>query len=316
MSRKFKRAMEQEFKIPGKPKKTDIKLRAICNKPHGGTWYLHDDIKFFPQKQDEFLSQDIPGILKDIYCDDEPQEPIFKKNSVVLNFGSCFADRCSRLFADTFRSQFLEIPSGLHNTYAVKEFLNWVLHGQASTGAYLYKQAGKWTPKDEGDAAKKVIDGASGFIISVGLAEVWCETETGQVFWRGVPKEIFSREAHHYEITTPADNANNMLQIQRMLSPDGSRPVLWVLCPVPLNATWKDSAFVSDCLSKSIMRVAIDKFMSYCMPGAYYWPAFEQIKWLGAHLDNSTYGADNSTRHPDNWMLKYVTDEFKRRYVR
>jgi hypothetical protein len=74
---------------------------------------------------------------------------------------------------------------------------------------------------------------------------------------------------------------------------------------------------ISDCVSKSILRVAIDQFFREHAPKtAYYWPSFEMVRWVGAHVDFPTLFEDNTPRHVNRGIVEIIITNFVRKFFK
>jgi hypothetical protein len=74
---------------------------------------------------------------------------------------------------------------------------------------------------------------------------------------------------------------------------------------------------ISDCVSKSILRVAIDQFFREHAPKtAYYWPSFEMVRWVGAHTDFPTLFEDNTPRHVNRGIVEIIITNFVRKFFK
>ena len=155
-----------------------------------------------------------------------------------------------------------------------------------------------------------------GLVLTVGLAEVWYDTQTGGVFWRGVPKSLYDPERHKCRISTVAENADNIRRIVELVhSVRPGVPIIITLSPVPLRATFEPiSCFAADCVSKSTLRVAINEVMESHLQNVSYWPSFEIVRWLGAHMGSATYGDDGKPRHVNRSAVKMILDSFIKHY--
>jgi hypothetical protein len=72
---------------------------------------------------------------------------------------------------------------------------------------------------------------------------------------------------------------------------------------------------ISDCVSKSTLRVALDQFfMQYKPATCYYWPSYEMVRWVGAHTDFPTLFEDNTPRHVNNKVVSIIIDNFVRKF--
>ena len=96
------------------------------------------------------------------------------------------------------------------------------------------------------------------------------------------------------------------------------KTVIFTLSPVPLNATFTDRpTIVSDCVSKSILRVSLDQFFNENKHNnIHYWPSFEMVRWVGAHTDIPTLFEDNTTRHVNNDIVKIIIENFVAKFFK
>jgi len=278
-------------------------------------------VNLFPTNQNEFEDPQrivekyiLPGFL--------PPHPLFKSNSALLTMGSCFAQELRNYLSEKgMRCDWLFVPPGLNNTFALRNFIEWCITGTQSSNAYWYDEgvdggALKWTPDAEQHYYKRVLEHIDGLVLTVGLAEVWYDTTTNGVFWRGVPKSIYNPDIHKCRMSTAEENTENLAYIIKLLH--GLRPnlpVVITLSPIPLRATFEDvSCFVADCVSKSTLRVAIDNLMQNGHPNVMYWPSFEIVRWMGGHVDMSMFGEDGNTRHVNRQTVKLILESFIRYY--
>ena len=277
--------------------------------------------RFFPQRQEEFAEWRsliekyvLPGWL--------PEVPLFTRESSVLTMGSCFAQNLRNYLSERgLTSDWLFVPPGLNNTFALRNFIDWCLTGERSSDAYWYDQhdeggAVKWQPESEHEAYRRVLRDMSGLVLTVGLSEVWYDTEGGGVFWRGVPKSIYDPARHKCRVSTVAENRANLAHIVsslRVLRPN--LPIVITLSPIPLKATFdRASIFTADCVSKSILRVAIHELFESSQENLYYWPSFEIVRWLGSHLEGSYFGEDGNPRHINRKSVRLILESFIKHY--
>ena len=87
--------------------------------------------------------------------------------------------------------------------------------------------------------------------------------------------------------------------------------------PITLNATFRDnSIFVSDCVSKSIMRGVVDEIYrekKNIDENIFYWPAYEILFYYGFFIKNS-YRDD--MRHPKDEVIEMVMSYFDKYYLK
>ena len=66
-------------------------------------------------------------------------QSMFGDNDTVVTMGSCFADRLRNwLNANGKGTSYINVPEGLNNSFAVRQYLEWALTGDRSTDAYWY----------------------------------------------------------------------------------------------------------------------------------------------------------------------------------
>jgi hypothetical protein len=283
--------------------------------------FSREATRFFPKTQDEFAdlsaiieSYVLPGWL--------PEMPLFSGDSSVLTMGSCFAQNLRNYLAERgLQSDWLFVPPGLNNTFALRNFLDWCLTGERGSDAYWYDQhdqggAVKWQPPAEHEAYRRVLRDMSGMVLTIGLAEVWYDSDSGGVFWRGVPKSIYDPRRHKCRVSTVQENTDNlahMVRSLRALRPD--LPIIVTLSPIPLKATFERPSIVTaDCVSKSTLRVAIHELMQQDHDKLYYWPSFEIVRWLGSHIEEALFGEDGKPRHVNRRTVRFILETFIRHY--
>jgi hypothetical protein len=281
---------------------------------HG--WYIRD-INSYPTEQSAF--EDLGRLIRgSVLPGHLPERPFLDDTQPVITLGSCFA-RELRLFLSLsgVMSTRFWIPSGLNNTFAILDFLAWTVEGRQTGRGFRYERSHEgdireWTPEAEREAYAKAFAAAGAFVFTIGLAEVWQDRETGGVFWRGVPNEIFNADRHVFRLTTVDENTENLRQIIALIRKvNPAAPIVLTLSPVPLLATHREiSCLTADCVSKSVLRVALDNVMSDRLPDVYYWPSFEIVKWVGANLPWSAYGGGGSSRDVNRVLVSEIIDAF------
>lgn len=168
----------------------------------GGSWHRGDNVNFYPdswrfRNQAElrtFISEQLlEGTL--------PIRPLFSKESKLLTLGSCFARELQEVMREYSHDlDHLWMPEGLNNTFALRQFIEWVLTNNSPTDGYWYDAherggAVRWTPTKEKEDYRDHFIAADGFVFTIGLAEIWRDRETNGVFWRGVPEDVFDEKS-------------------------------------------------------------------------------------------------------------------------
>lgn len=294
--------------------------------PNGGKdsdtrFYRTATTRFFPRHLAEF--DDLDRILRrDIFHGYLPEVPLIRADQPIVAMGSCFAQHIRQhLLAHGRLSEHVPIPEGLNNTFAIRQFVDWVEGRDDLVYAYEKTADGRmerWDADKQRSAFVDALRAAGGFIATIGVAEVWRDKRTGGVFWRGVPEDKFDPSVHEHALSTVAENTDNLRAIAdglRRLA--GDVPVVFTLSPVPLVATMRagTSIFAADAVSKSTLRLAIEAVMQEAAPGVHYWPSFEAFRWLGAHIERRLYDGESNPRHPSPDMIARMIDLFISHFI-
>ena len=144
---------------------------------------------------------------------------------------------------------------------------------------------------------------------------MWEDSESGNVFWRGVPEQIFKEGRHRFRLSSVLENTKNLENIFALIREvNPNAPIIFTLSPVPLKATFSNKSCISsDCVSKSTLRLAIHEYMSKfeSQANVYYWPSFEIVKWVGCHLPYPVYGTDDGcVRHVSRFLVTQILKAF------
>jgi Flp pilus assembly protein TadD len=283
-------------------------------------WHKPEAINWFPM---EFPNRDsLDAMIRETVLDPKaPLPKLFGGGSRILTFGSCFAIEIrAALAARNVVSETLQIPEGLNNTFALRSFIEWSLTGRRSEESYWYdndeeRGALRWEAPEEQRHYAEMMRKADGFVITAGLSEVWRDRKTGGVFWRGVPDYLFSADRHELVLSTVAENCDNLRAIHALIQEHcGEKPVIVTVSPIPLMATFRSQpCVVADAASKSILRAAVEQLLGERHPNLFYWPSFEVVRWLGAHLSRPTFGTPNAvpdTRHVPREVVEAITSLF------
>lgn len=280
-------------------------------------WY-GKHVNSYPGAQGDF--DDLPRLIREcVLPGHAPAAPLLGAADNVVTLGSCFAAELRHFLNKfSFASRSFWIPSGLNNTFAILDFVSWCVTGNQTGRGYRYDRAEdgsieEWLPSEERERYVEHLRQAGAFVFTLGLAEVWEDRETGAVFWRGVPESVFDSQRHVFRLTTVEENAANIrqiIQLIRQVNPDA--PIILTLSPVPLKATFREiSCLTADCVSKSVLRVALDLVVSEKPESVYYWPSFEIVKWVGAHARWPAYGLDDGiVRHVDRFLVVNIVRAF------
>jgi tetratricopeptide (TPR) repeat protein len=249
-----------------------------------------------------------------------PEKPIFTKDAKLVTFGSCFATYLRRaLEAQGKTSETMQISEELNNSWALRYYLDWCFTGDESSISYWYEAADRrHAPSHPYEEYRRMLQNADGFVLTFGLSEIWRDKSTGNVFWKGVPENLFDENRHEVILSSVADNIDNMRHIYNLFRTHcGGKPVVFTVSPVPLKATFRGVPCIeADCASKSVLRAAVEGLMQEKPADLYYWPSYEIVRWLGAHLAASTYGlgrvGGNGVRHVNHGVIDAIVSSFIR----
>ncbi len=293
------------------------------DKGRSGTWHRRHwhsaGATRYPLDAESF-GADLPRLIREhIVPGHAPAEPMLAADDAVVTLGSCFARELRAFLAGAgFASDNFWIPSALNNTYALLDFVSWCVTGAETGRGYRYDTTADgdiqdWRPEAERERILGHVRDAGAFVFTIGLAEIWEDRETGGVFWRGIPRDVFDPERHAFRLSTVEENERNILRIVELVrTANAEAPVILTLSPVPLMATFRDiPCMTADCVSKSTLRVAIDRALGSAPSGTYYWPSFEIVRWVGGHLPWAAYGVDDGvSRHVTRSLVAEIIDAF------
>jgi hypothetical protein len=284
--------------------------------------YARESTRFFPRQPGELEDLEsaierhvLPGFVP-------PVPPFERRTSQLLTMGSCFAQNLRNALAEKdLLADWLFVPPGLNNTFALRDFVDWCLTGSRAGSAYWYDEhaeggAARWEPEHEHRRYREVLEAVDGIVLTVGLAEVWYDEPSGRVFWRGVPKSLYDPARHKCRVSSVAENRANIEHIVSAVREARPQlPLVLTLSPVPLKASFGASSIMAaDCLSKSTLRVAIQEVLDQGREGLYYWPSFEIVRWLGSHLQERLFGEDGNPRHVNRRIVRLAVESFIRHF--
>lgn len=203
------------------------------------------------------------------------REKLFSKRDKIMCIGSCFAARLAiALKKSGCNVEYADTQSGLENTFSLREYI-----------------------ETEGVDCKLLV-------LTIGLSEVW--KKDGKILYRGAADYSDA----YCEQTSVEENLENLRAIVK-----ATPKLILTLSPVPLNATFMDrSAVISDCVSKSTLRVAIDLLLRE-RPDVIYWPSYEFVKWIPPHNGVMTFGDKGDSRAVPFAVSKLIIQRFLDSYL-
>jgi GSCFA family protein len=281
-------------------------------------WYSKNT-KFYPLEPWLFYG-DLTDLIREyVLPGHAPGEPLLRAQDRVITLGSCFAQELrSYLERAGFSADAFRVPEGLNNTFAILDFVSWCVTGKDTGRGFRYDTTpdgdiAEWKLEESRELVHRHLREAGAFVFTLGLAEVWRDRESGAVFWRGVPKDVYDEHRHVFTPTTVEENERNVLQaIELIRRVNPVAPIVLTLSPVPLKATFREiSCLTADCVSKSTLRVALDRVVAHRLENVYYWPSYEIVRWVGGHLPWPAYGFNRGdSRHVTRFLVAKIIDSF------
>ncbi len=253
--------------------------------------------------------------------------------------GSCFARQIAQHLKEMGHApedvSLFVFDGRLTTTHAIRRHFEWALglrelrsdetlwvvnRDTMSMTSYRHggKPSGKLVsiPLDEEtrEKTRRAIESSDAFVFTVGLAESWFDKETGEAFLKAVPRLSFDPKRHESRLTTVSENRENLqhlLSAVRSVKPKA--PVVLTLSPQPAVATWRPvSCVTANCVSKAVLRVAIDEVIGAAAdPNLYYWPSYEIAT---VYYGRSAYREDG--RHVHESVSRRIVELFARFYVK
>ncbi len=246
-----------------------------------------------------------------------PPAPFLPRTSSVFTIGSCFAQTIhDALKAAGIVSRHLMLAEAV-NTPPCALLLLERLRGKEA------KTIGHFNEERIIDPAKMFelrgyLPTASAFILTLGVALqpfhedglpiIHVTKSTVGPKWRTLGNSF-----HMLSVDEIRSYIERSIESIRAMRPD--LPVILTLSPVPLmSSVDHPSPVVQDCISKSNIRAAIAMTMEEQIPGVYYWPSFEIVRWLGGHAGPFFGIEEQDQRHVAPSCVKLITELFIERY--
>lgn len=260
---------------------------------------------------------DFRKLVKEAVLGGYPMSPAFIASSTkFMTVGSCFAHNLALLLKESgFTSHHEMLSEEVNTTFANRYLFEWVANGVTDAPTASMERAYGEAMRER---LQSYIEASDAFIFTLGVAPSSFQPETGEFYFAhntGTNKTL--QQSCVSRMTTVDENADNVARILEIIRSISNRNPNFVLTvsPVPLKAAASGSAVISDCLSKSTLRLACEQVRLADTSGRlHYWPSFEIVKWLGAHVgpenQHMYYSAPDDTRHVSPWVVDIVTSLF------
>jgi len=253
-----------------------------------------------------------------------PPKPFITRNHRIATVGSCFAGNISSflrvngydvpMLNTEYRGKF---PTGsfsdeVFNTYVLR-YLFELAFGESDVAEYQsvnqHNQQASMSVAD----IRQTLRGMDIFIITLGLAEVWFNKKTGDVFQTAKSVGEYDPALHDFRVSSVQENLDNIEFVYRTIRENVKNArIVFTLSPVPLKATFrKENCTVANSVSKSILRVALDELIRAHDDDEklFYFPSYELI------LDCLPRPSGPDRRYIGGETLDFVTSLFARHYL-
>ncbi|HLP67939.1 MAG TPA: GSCFA domain-containing protein [Rhizobium sp.] len=275
-------------------------------KKASGSFFRGNSINFHPSNNSLSRSDFVAEYLMKGWT---PPTKFVKRETPIVAFGSCFAANISNyLHARGYnvltkrdnKAYITNMGDGIVNSFAILQQFEWAwLNKRPEADLWHGYKAEEFGYEESVRLdTKELLDHAELFIITLGLSEIWYDEQTGEVFWRAVPKEKYDPSRHKFRVATHAEtlaNLNAIYAIIRQFRPDSH--ILFSVSPIPLTATFRAvSCLTADAVSKAILRSALDEFLRLNSGDqrVHYMPSYEGV----TRLFNNQWSVDRRHVHP------------------
>jgi len=290
-----------------------------ATRPRHHTWFRGQDTRHAPNQAKLATSLGVPTHVLHGWLPDQPR---IDHTTRVTAFGSCFAAHISGWLArrnyrvaatdpDAQNTYVVQIGEGMVNSFVIRQQFEWAWEDRRFETPLWYGNDHVARDYDEEVRlrTKNLFDQTDVFILTFGLSEVWYDRDTGEVFWRALPRAVFDPERHVFRVSTVEENRANIRAIVELIR--RHRPgatIITTLSPIPLIATFRDvGCLTANSASKAILRVAIDEELRHESGSGdlFYWPAYEIV----TDALRAPFKADR--RHLPRAVRDYVMIEFE-----
>lgn len=270
-------------------------------------------LHIWPRSQGRFA--DLEDLVRRFVVPHLAQPPRLRRDSRVTTMGSCFAENVAAALAEIgVDARAFPFGEDVNSTFANRILLDGLIGGARQGPAFeaLVEALGR----PDLDGFERRLADTDVFVLTLGVAPCVFDGSTGAFAF---PSPADRRRVGGpgaplvFRMTTLDENVANVLAIVALLR--RRRPgmhVFLTVSPVPLKASYSARpAILDDCASKSLLRTTCDVVMGRGLEDVRYWPSFEIVRWLGAHLPRPVFGSDDGfSRHVDRDMVALIVRVF------
>jgi GSCFA family protein len=262
----------------------------------------------YPRSVEEF--SDLDNVIRQSVLNNYPADDLLADpQAIVMTQGSCFASNVASSLARLgARVAHLNVNEVINTTIANAMFFEHAFGGKDCNPAVreVFNQIVHAQALEE---FRALVAACRAFILTIGVAPCWFVRGTDQLVLEPDRRRM---EDFEMRTTSPSWNAENIRSIIasiRAVNP--ATRIFLTLSPAPLNWSHEfSSTIVGDCLSKSVLRVAIHEVLSSQPEGVRYWPSFEVVRWVGCHVGPVFGAEDGQPRHVSNFVVDAIVRSF------
>ncbi len=264
------------------------------------------------------LKLDRDGYFDALAVDFLPEKHAKLSDLRVLTFGSCFAGNIHEaLLLRGVRSTRVGFSEEVNSPFMNAVYISHLVHGDASKYKDIYSQFASHDWHQDGASAQQVLPvmrEANVIVFTVGLAQIWSDRETDAPV---LLPDFDNLDAYTTRFLYPKPQSDFIVEIiEAVRKVNQEAQIVVTLSPVPLQMSMSHASVAqADCISKSILRVAIQFVMEKKLPRVHYFPSFEFFRWYSGHSAELFFGVDGKTRHPSQELIDFVVAKFLARIV-
>ena len=236
----------------------------------------------------------------------------------VLTFGSCFAGNIHEaLLLRVVRSATVGFTEEVNSPFMNAVYISHLIHGEASKYKDIYSRFAGHDWHQDGASAQQVLPvmrEANVIVFTVGLAQIWSDRQTNTPV---LLPDFDDLDAYTTRFLYPKPQSDFIVEIiEAVRTVNRDAQIVVTLSPVPLQMSMSHASVAqADCISKSILRVAIQLVMEKKLPRVHYFPSFEFFRWYSGHSAEQFFGVDGKMRHPSQEIIDFVVAKFLARIV-
>jgi hypothetical protein len=251
------------------------------------------------------------AVIDNVLSHLQPNAFQLTKATKIVTVGSCFAaNLANALKSEGIVAVNLTVGEVVNSTFANLEFFRWAFRESEVISEEMSRV--------NRDTIRDYLSDADLIIYTLGVAPCFFEKESGHFLipqkTAGVRGVISGK--YVFRNTTVEENVRNIGEIVTLIRRVNPKcDFVFSLSPVPLSATLESrSSMEADCLSKSILRVAVEQVV-VSTPRSLYWPAFEIVRWLGPYVPDMYGEEDGTTSHISERVIRLIIGLFLRTYL-